>query len=111
MLFQFDFVLHIAKSYFQVIMLIKIFKTFLLILLVTTVSSKVNDKCILNGENGLCEYLKNCPRALHELNFEGKLYTRCEAGGVEPIVCCLRSLETSANLPENSDLPISVQSN
>lgn len=91
-------------------MLIKI-KTFLLIILVTTVSSKVDDKCILNGENGLCQYLKNCPRALHELNFKGKLYTKCEAGGVEPIVCCLRDLEaTASNSPENSDLQISVQS-
>lgn len=92
-------------------MLIKI-KIFLLLVLVTTVSSKVNDKCVLNGANGSCEYLKDCPRALHELNFEGKLYTRCEASDVEPIVCCLPSVTISASrLPVNSDLPISVQSN
>lgn len=92
-------------------MLIKV-QIFLLLVLITTVSSKVNDKCVLDGANGLCEYLKDCPKALHELNFEGKLYTRCEAGGVEPIVCCLPSLEASVSIsPENSDLPISVQSN
>lgn len=75
---------------------------FLLILLITTVSSKVSDKCVLNSENGVCEYLKNCPRALHELNFEGKLYTRCEeGGGVEPIVCCLPNAETT--IEQSSD--------
>lgn len=93
-------------------MLLKI-TIFVFLVKVIIVSSKVSDKCVLDGENGLCEYLNNCPRALHEFNFEGKLYTRCEAGGREPdpIVCCLRSLQSAVSPQENTNLPISVRSN
>lgn len=51
----------------------------------------LNDNCIHNGENGVCNLLKNCEKAKLELNLEGKLYTKCSDRyyNSEPLVCCL----------------------
>lgn len=51
----------------------------------------LNDNCRHNGENGVCKLLKNCEKAKLELNFEGKLYTKCNDRyyNSEPLVCCL----------------------
>lgn len=51
----------------------------------------LNDNCLRNGETGVCKLLKNCEKAKLELNFEGKLYTKCSERyyNSEPLVCCL----------------------
>lgn len=51
----------------------------------------VNDTCIVKGQYGSCKLLKHCKSAVHELNFYGTLYTKCEGDGYvgyNPIVCC-----------------------
>lgn len=57
-----------------------------------TLSAFVGQNCTVESENGVCKLLKDCPRAIHELNYEKKLYTICsplpDYIGIHPIVCC-----------------------
>lgn len=70
------------------------FFTFLITLkIIDSVNSvaSVNDTCIVKGQYGFCKLLKHCKSAVHELNFDGTLYTKCEGDGYvgyNPIVCC-----------------------
>lgn len=63
--------------------------------------------CTIEGKNGICKLLKDCPRAIQELNYENKFYTRCipEYDGINPRVCCL---PTKKKLWRN--LPVSERS-
>lgn len=54
-------------------------------------SANVNDSCTIKGQIGICTLLKHCKSAVHELNFNGIAYTKCEGDGYvgfNPIVCC-----------------------
>lgn len=68
--------------------------TFLILLkIIDSVNSvaNVNDSCIIKGQYGFCKLLKHCKSAVHELNFNGIAYTKCEGAGYvgyNPIVCC-----------------------
>lgn len=68
-------------------------------------SKHLNDNCIHNGENGVCKLLKNCEKAKLELNFEGKVYTKCSDRyyNSEPLVCCLdKEAEEDATISDTS---------
>lgn len=56
-------------------------------------SAFVGQNCTVESENGVCNLLKDCPRAKYELNYKNKLYTKCTPEpdyiGEDPIVCCL----------------------
>lgn len=70
----------------------------LLILLIITLNYQnllaafVGQNCTIDSKNGICKLLKDCPRAIDELNHESKLYTKCtpepDYVGIQPIVCC-----------------------
>lgn len=94
----------------------------LLILIIVTFNYKnafsavVGAKCTAENENGVCTLLKDCERAIEELNYQGKLYTKCKPLpdyiGLNPIVCCLPTkAEIEEEIPEEwKKLPISEQS-
>lgn len=96
------------------------FKLFILILVSlnyqNAFSAVVGDKCTAENENGVCTLLKDCERAIEELNYKGKLYTKCKPKPdyvkLNPIVCCLpRNEEIEDVIPEEwKKLPISEQS-
>lgn len=79
-------------------------------------SAVVGDNCTAENENGVCKLLKDCERAIEELNYEGKLYTKCKPLpdyiGLNPIVCCLPIKgEIEEEIPEEwMKLPISERS-
>lgn len=60
-------------------------------------SAKVGQKCTIDGENGVCKLLRECQRAVDELNYDNKLFTLCTPepsyDGIQPIVCCLPTQE------------------
>lgn len=82
----------------------------------TVLSAVVGANCTAENENGVCTLLKDCERASNELNYEGKLYTKCKPLPdyikYDPIVCCLpKKADLKDVIPEEwKDLPISEQS-
>lgn len=94
----------------------------LLALIIVSISYKhafsafVGQKCTSENENGVCTLLKNCVRAIEELNYDGKLYTKCtplpDYVGINPIVCCLpKKTEIQEEIPEEwKNLSISERS-
>lgn len=80
-------------------------------------SAFVGQKCFSENENGVCTLLKHCVRAVEELNYDGKLYTKCtplpDYVGLNPIVCCLppKNNQMEEKIPEEwKNLPISERS-
>lgn len=96
------------------------FNLFILILISlnyqNALSAVVGDKCTVENENGVCTLLKDCERAIEELNYKGKLYTKCKPKPdyvkLNPIVCCLpKEAGIEDVIPvEWMKLPISEQS-
>lgn len=81
-----------------------------------TLPAKVGLSCVADGENGVCELLKNCARATQDLDYDDKLYTMCTPKkyiDLDPIVCCLpnkeREMEETIS-EEWQKLPVSERS-
>lgn len=79
-----------------------------------TIGSNINDNCQINGVNGRCELLKNCPRATDDINFRNIKITLCPEPNyirLNPIVCCLPNIDLPQDIPpEWLNLPISERS-
>lgn len=81
-----------------------------------SLSAIVGQECSIAGENGVCKLLRQCQRAVDELNHDSKLFTLCKPepsyDGIQPIVCCLPTQEEiDERIPEEwMELDISERS-
>lgn len=79
-----------------------------------TIGSHINDNCQINGVQGRCELLKNCQRAIDDINLRSIKITFCPEPNYirfNPIVCCLPNIDLPKDIPpEWLNLPISERS-